>query len=76
MKIAIDEKGIITFIYTDELNDLIKEGEGSITRVSSVEPDLNGNWITTMRDGVILGPYQYRWQALEEEVKYLEAKLF
>lgn len=76
MKLSIDTDGSVTFIYTDELADLCSEGLTDIKRVSNVEPDSLGGWSATMLDGKKLGPYTYRWQALEEEVKYLEAKLF
>ncbi|HWY36776.1 MAG TPA: hypothetical protein VNX68_19175 [Nitrosopumilaceae archaeon] len=76
MKLAIDEKGIVTFIYDDELSDLCSEGSSEIKRVSNVEPDPMGGWSATMLDGIKLGPYPLRNQALEAEVKYLEAKLF
>lgn len=76
MKIAIDEAGIITMIYDDEFIDLYDEGNTHITRVSSVEPTIGGQWKASMRDGTVLGPYRLRQEALDAEVKYLEAKLF
>lgn len=73
--ISISKSGELSFIYDDELADLLKVGPSSITRVSNVEP-CDGGWKASMKDGTILGPYPLRQQALDEEVKYLQEKLF
>lgn len=73
-KILINIDGTIKFIYDDILVDLCSEGKTEIKRVSNVEPD-EGGWSAFMENKVKLGPYKYRQQALDAEVKYLEAKL-
>lgn len=68
--------GIMTFIYSDENVDLLKEGESTIERVSNVEP-VPGGWKAYMlEDGAVLGPFKLRSEALEAEIKYLEEKMF
>jgi hypothetical protein len=76
MKIAIEPNGEVVMIYDDELADLCGEGSTVIKRVSNVEPDPKGGWSATMLDGHKLGPFPLRNEALEAEIKYLEAKLF
>ena len=75
MIIEIDTNAKAKFIYTDELADLMKEGNCKIGRVSNVEPTKEG-WKCFMTDGTILGPFHLREDALKAEVKYLEEKLF
>jgi hypothetical protein len=69
--------GAVTAIYSDDLADLAgKASRVEIRRASAVEPAPDGGWAATMNDGTVLGPYKLRAEALAEEVKYLEAKLF
>ncbi len=75
-KLAINPDGTIVMIYNDDNRELFEQGIVSITRVSSVEPNPDGSWSATMIDGVVLGPYKLRKDALDAEVKYLENKLF
>lgn len=77
--LSVSDKGVITAIYDDRLQFLIKEAkEYLIKRVSHVEPAENGRggWLATMDDGTKLGPFDTRQEALDEEVKYLERRLF
>lgn len=74
--ISIDEDGTVTMIYSDEMRDFMDEGVTEIKRVSNVEPGLDGNWWADMLNGDVLGPYKYRQDALDAEVKYLKEKLF
>jgi hypothetical protein len=71
----VDSRGHATCIYDDALADLLKEGKVTIKRMSSVEPDDNGNWIAHMVDGTNIGPFRLRQEALDAEIKYLEDKL-
>lgn len=75
IKIAND--GTITAIYSDELAELIAQGEAMIFRASHVEP-VGAAWIADLAPmgGPILGPFLLRQTALEAEVKWLESHLF
>ena len=85
-KIAIEPDGAITMIYSDDAAELIDQGAAVIRRVSNVEPadpDLcraagvpAAGWMATMTDGIVLGPYRLRAEALDAEIAYLEAQLF
>lgn len=65
----------LTFIYSDLLADLLKEGKAEIRRVSNVEP-CEGGWSAQMINGPLLGPFRLRSEALAAEIKYLEKELF
>lgn len=76
MKLSL-HNGRVTAIYSDDLADLAgKASRVEIRRASAVEPTEDGQWSATMNDGTVLGPYRLRSEALAEEVKYLESKLF
>jgi hypothetical protein len=83
-KLAIETDGTITAIYDDELADLVALGNGSIRRVSDVEPDTLGGWTAFIRSNEpaggpysqALGSFRLRSEALAAEVAYLETKLF
>lgn len=69
--------GKVTAIYSDDLAGLIDKATSvQVRRASAVEPSEDGGWTATMTDGTVLGPYRLRQTALDEEVKYLESKLF
>lgn len=76
--ICVDKDGTLTMIYDDDLSDLLEKGPHTIQRVSHVEPDQCGyGWSATMvEDGMVLGPYWKRSQALAAEREYLEEKMF
>lgn len=76
MKLAI-HNGRITAIYSDELAGLIEQAKTcSIRRASNVEPTADGQWEARMvDDGVVLGPFRLRGDALAAEVRYLEDQL-
>jgi len=69
--------GTMNVIYTENI-DLNEIGKLDIKRASHVEPNSNGQWTADMGpiNGPILGPFETRTQALEEEVKWLEQNLF
>lgn len=71
----IDTDGSLSFIYSDEDRDLLDQGEATITRVSNVEPTVDGMWQATMQDGVQLPPCKYREDALKLEVDYINRNL-
>lgn len=76
--IRVDREGNLQFIYTDDLAELLEEGQPHVSRASHVEPTEDGQWTADMSpvDGPVLGPFQLRGTALAEEVAWLEQNLF
>jgi hypothetical protein len=84
--IDVAPDGRITAIYDDALAELFAQGKVTINRASHVEPTPSGQWIADMSPAVkqfniectnpILGPFDLRQQALDEEHAWLEEKLF
>lgn len=77
MILEFDTDGTAKMIYTEEL-DLNELGQLNISRASHVEPTNDGKWTADMKPvgGPVLGPYNTRKEALEEEVKWLELNIF
>ena len=83
LKLLIETTGEITAIYSDALADLCDEGTATITRASHVEPvvlenpagEVMSGWAATMNNGIMIGPFRLRSEALEAEVTYLEQRL-
>jgi len=77
MILEFDTDGSAKMIYTEEL-DLNELGQLNISRASHVEPTADGKWTADMKPvgGPVLGPYDTRKEALEEEVKWLELNIF
>jgi len=76
---VIAPDGTVTAVYDDDLADLFTElGQVTITRASHVEPTPDGQWTADMSPsgGPILGPFKLRQTALDEEIAWLEKKLF
>lgn len=74
IKIKIDTKGNVSYIYNDSLASLSRGA--SIVRVSNVEPTADGFWQATMLpSGKKLGKHLLRKDALAEEVSYIEREL-
>lgn len=42
------EGGAAEFVYSDELEPLLREGEATVTRASHVEPTPGGGWLADM----------------------------
>lgn len=77
MHILVTNSGSIQFIHSDELFNALKDiGTPSIRRASNVEPTDDSLWTATMRDGVIIGPFDSRTEALAAEVALLESRMF
>jgi hypothetical protein len=79
-KLICDTAGAVSFIYTDELRDLLEIGKATVRRVSHVEPVEWGEngiaWVadmTPIKESVVLGPFHTRAEALAAEVDYLNA---
>jgi len=72
------EHGRISFVYTDELADLLVEGRATVRRVSHVEYD-NGlkGWTADMGpvNGPVLGPFANRQEGLAAERAWLAEHL-
>lgn len=78
IKIIIKKNGDIVYVYTDKLRGLHSAGKTEITRASHVEPTEDNKWLCDMSpvmQGVVLGPFDTREEALSEEVKWLETHL-
>ena len=77
MIISIQPDGVLKFIYNDELRPLMELGRTEIKRASHVEPTPDGKWTADMSPsgGSILGPFELRQTALNEETKWLEKHL-
>lgn len=75
--IKVDVKGTMRFIWTDELADLVSEGQATIRRASHVEPTPGGLWGADLSpvNGPLLGPFQTRAEALRAEVAWLETNV-
>jgi hypothetical protein len=74
--ITIRHGGRLEFIYADALAPLLPLGTATVARVSAVEPTPLGDslgWQATMDDGVVLGPFRLRQEALDAEVAHLKA---
>ena len=73
MQITISPNGELSFIYKDELRPLLDIGKADIRRVSHVEPTQDGRWSADLSPvgGPILGPFEFRQDALEAEVEWL-----
>ena len=71
--IAVEPDGTIKLIYEDDLRGLLHAGSAIITRVSHVEPTVDGRWTADLSPvgGPILGPFDTRTEALQQEVSWL-----
>ena len=72
MDLVVTDTGEVRCIYSDSipLSDL---GKLSITRASHVEPNSVGQWMADLSpvDGPLLGPFEFRTDALAAEVDWL-----
>lgn len=75
--IAFDESGNMQFVYSDELLDLLDEGDATVTRVSHVEPTSDNRWTADMTPvrGPILGPFKTHAKALAAERMWLREQV-
>lgn len=66
------------FIYSDDMADLLLEGQSTVRRASHVEPIQGGGWQADMAPvgGPILTGFKLRQEALDAEVDYLNKHLF
>ena len=74
MNLIVEKSGHIRGIY-GEMIALDALGPLKIERASYVEPDDSGRWLADMSpvSGPLLGPFDCRSEALEAEVRWLEA---
>ena len=74
ISIRISSAGEITYVYTDEMIDLMREGVPHVTRASHVEPTEDGRWTADLSPvgGPVLGPFHFRESALKAEVLWLK----
>jgi len=80
MKILVKD-GVLRFIYSDELKNLLEEGKANAPkRVSHVEPSLKSGKVIWTADlspvhGPVLGPFDNREEALAAEIKWINEHL-
>jgi len=72
--ISADETGALTFIYHDDLAFLMELGHAETKRASHVEPGPDNKWYADMSPvaGPVLGPFDFRQQALDAETKFIK----
>lgn len=72
-EIFVDEDARLTFLYDDELSDLLECGDPERNRASHVEPFGTSEWTADMSPvgGPLLGPFPTRAIALAEEKVWL-----
>lgn len=75
--IHISADGVIRFVWSDHLAPLLKAGTAEIRRASHVEPTDDGRWTADLAPigGAVLGPFDLRGQALDEEQLAVEELL-
>ena len=73
-QLSVDRRGVVTFIYRDDLRQVLAEGAARIIRASHVEPDEQGRWVADLSPvgGPSLGPFTLRQEALAAEAAWLE----
>ena len=75
MKIKVDKKGNLSFVYNDDLIKLFNIGKAKTKRASNVEPTKDNKWIVDFKPLKInkkLGPFKTRKEALEKEHIFIE----
>ena len=75
MKIKIDKKGNISFVYRDDYLKFKNAGKITIKRASNVEPTADNKWMVDFKPLGIkkkIGPFKTRKEALEKEHIYIE----
>jgi hypothetical protein len=73
MELVISPQGAVHCLY-DESLDLSTLGRMTIRRASHVEPTDVGQWTADLSalSGPVLGPFQFRSDALAAEVRWIE----
>jgi hypothetical protein len=73
MELVITPQATVRAIYSEEIA-LPTLGRLAIRRGSHVEPDTQGHWNSDLSpvNGPVLGPFDYRSEALEAEQEWLE----
>lgn len=77
MKIKVDSNGLISALYTEDI-DMGELGTiTSIKRASHVEATPDNKWEADMgpSGGPVLGPFNRRSEALRAEVEWLETNI-
>jgi hypothetical protein len=72
MDLVVSNSGQVRCIYSDSI-PLSHLGKLSITRASHVESNSVGQWMADLSpvDGPLLGPFEFRTDALAAEVDWL-----
>lgn len=75
--LVIGSDGTVSFVWDDALAGLVREGTPTITRVSDVEPTPDGRWQADLSriGGPVMGPFELREVALEQEKAVVTGRL-
>jgi hypothetical protein len=78
-KLVITPDGTLKFVYSDKLRRLLRIGKSQRKRASYVEPYREDEWIVDLSPytgkPIILGPFDTREKAVQEEIIWLEKHL-
>lgn len=75
--LVIHADGSVQFLYHDALRVFLEYGVPVICRASHVEPTPDARWIVDLSPlgGGILGPFEYRQEALTAEAAWIKMRL-
>lgn len=75
--IHIATDGTLSFIWSDDLAELVDAGRAEVRRASHVEPTEGGQWTADLSPmgGPVFGPFKLRGDAINAEVEWLENNL-
>lgn len=79
-EVFVGPDGLLRFVYSDELQDVLRLGAYSLTRASHVDPVCLGDnspfWFADMSPSGhgFLGPFETRDEALAAERRWLNAR--
>lgn len=73
IEIVVAASGLLRMVYDDRF-DLRAVGQPTISRGSQVEPTADGRWTADLHPvgGPILGPFDFRREALAAELAWLQ----
>jgi hypothetical protein len=77
MRVRITRSGAVRLLHDDDLAGLYQHGQVQLRRASHVEPTPDGRWTADLApvNGPVLGPFPFRFQALQAERDWLEPRL-
>lgn len=77
MVIDIDDAGKVRMVYADSMRSILDEGMPSLIRASHVEMNADFRWEADLSPvgGPVLGPFDFRSDAIAAEVNWLESNI-